>query len=164
MAPATGTALLILVAFVLPGFITLIVRETTYVVREAVTPFERLLLSLSYSARIYGILLAAAFLLRVSPHDIAALYRGERPLADYLLLGSAALLVLPLAISELGRRWGQSRDVRPTLMRTLGISATYTTRSGWDHFFRDGVETLVRVVWAPSNGLLIWARGCGLRM
>jgi hypothetical protein len=50
MAPATGTALLILVAFVLPGFITLVARETTYVMRDAATPFERLLLSLSYSA------------------------------------------------------------------------------------------------------------------
>ncbi len=143
MAPATGTALLILVAFVLPGFITLVARETTYVVRDAVTPFERLLLSLSYSARIYGILLAASFLLGASPADIAALYRGEQPLGDYLLLGGAALLILPIAISELGRRWNQSRDLRPTLMRTLGISATHTTKSGWDHFFRDGIETLV---------------------
>lgn len=145
MAPATGTALLILVAFVLPGFITLVARETTYVVSEAVTPFERLLLSLSYSARIYGILLVAAFLLKASPGDIASLYRGERPLGDYLLVGGAAFLVLPLAISELGRRWDQSRDIRPTLMRTLGISETHTTRSGWDYFFRDGVETLVRI-------------------
>jgi Family of unknown function (DUF6338) len=143
MAPATGTALLILVAFVLPGFITLVARETTYVVRDAVTPFERLLLSLSYSARIYGILLAAAFLLRASPGDIAALYRGERPLGDYLLLGGATLLILPLAISELGRRWSQSRDLRARLMRTLGISPTHTTRSGWDHFFEGDVETLV---------------------
>jgi len=145
MAPATGTALLILVAFVLPGFITLVAREATYVVRDAVTPFERLLLSLSYSARIYGILLIAATLFRVSPGDIAALCRGEQPLGDYLLLGGTALFVLPLAISELGRRWEQSRDLRPTLMQTLGISETHTTRSGWDHFFRDGVETLVLV-------------------
>lgn len=145
MAPATGTALLILVAFVLPGFITLVARETTYVVREAVTPFERLLLSLSYSARIYELLLVAAFLLGASPRDIVTLYRGERPLGDYLLLGGAALLILPLGISELGRHWGQSRDIRPTLMRTLGISETHTTRSGWDHFFRKGVETLVLI-------------------
>jgi Family of unknown function (DUF6338) len=145
MAPATGTALLILVAFVLPGFITLVARETTYVLREAVTPFERLLLSLTYSARIYGILLAAAFILKATPADIATLYRGEQPLGDYLLFGGAALVVLPLIISELGRRWGQSRDLRPTLIRTLGISETHATRSGWEHFFRDGVETLVRV-------------------
>ncbi len=143
MAPATGTALLILVAFVLPGFITLVARETTYVVRDAVTPFERLLLSLTYSARIYGILLAAAVLLRAQPSDIATLYRGERPLGDYLLLGGVALFILPLAISELGRHWDQSLDLRPRLMRTLGISPTHTTRSGWDHFFDGDVESLV---------------------
>lgn len=32
MAPATGTALLILGAFVLPGFVTLLFRERTYAV------------------------------------------------------------------------------------------------------------------------------------
>lgn len=143
MAPATGTALLILVAFVLPGFITLVAREATYVVRDAVTPFERLLLSLSYSARIYGILLLTAFVVRATPRDIAALYRGERPLSDYLLLGTAALLILPIAISELGRRWDSSLDLRPRLMQSLDISPTHATRSSWDHFFDGDVETLI---------------------
>lgn len=143
MTPATGTALLILVAFVLPGFITLVAREATYVVRDAVTPFERLLLSLSYSARIYGILLLTAFTIRATPVDLVALYRGERPLGDYLLLGGAALVVLPLAISELGRHWSQSRDLRPTFLQMLRISPTHTTRSSWDHLFRNGIETLV---------------------
>lgn len=143
MAPATGTALLILVAFVLPGFITLVARETTYVVSEAVTPFERLLLSLSYSARVYGILLMAAFALRATPAEIAAFYEGKRPLGDYLLFGSAALLILPLCIAELGRRWDGSRGLRPRLIRILGISPTHKTKSSWDHFFCGDVETLI---------------------
>jgi hypothetical protein len=143
MAPATGTALLILVAFVLPGFITLVARETTYVMRDAVTPFERLLLSLSYSARIYGVLLLTAFAVRATPRDIAALYRGERPLGDYLLLGTAAMLILPITISELGRRWDSSRDLRPRLMERLDISPTHATRSSWDHFFDGDIEALV---------------------
>jgi hypothetical protein len=54
MAPATGTALLILVAFVLPGFVTLVARETTYVARDAVTPFERLLLLTLDDERLVG--------------------------------------------------------------------------------------------------------------
>jgi hypothetical protein len=43
MALDTGTAILILGAFVLPGFITLTLRERLYIVRGEDTPFERLL-------------------------------------------------------------------------------------------------------------------------
>jgi hypothetical protein len=35
MAPETGTALLLLAAFLLPGFVTLLVRERTYVVKRS---------------------------------------------------------------------------------------------------------------------------------
>lgn len=80
MTPATGTALLLLVAFVLPGFITLVARESTYVVREAVTPFERLLLSLSYSVRIYGVIIVGAYIGGARANDVADFYHGKQNL------------------------------------------------------------------------------------
>jgi hypothetical protein len=43
MAPATGTAILLLVAFVLPGFVTLLVKERIYEVPAEQQPFDRLL-------------------------------------------------------------------------------------------------------------------------
>ena len=55
MVVDTGTAILILGAFVLPGFIRLILRERLYVVHDHEAPFERLLSALLYSALIYGV-------------------------------------------------------------------------------------------------------------
>lgn len=62
-------------------------RENTYVVREATEPFERLLLSLSYSVRIYGILILLAYAAGERAHDISAYYHGKRGLGAYILLG-----------------------------------------------------------------------------
>lgn len=144
IAPATGTALLILVAFVLPGFVTLATRESTYAVKEATTPFERLLLSLSYSVRIYGILLLAAWLLGWSNHDVARLYHGKRPLGDYIALAFLALFALPVIISECGRFWRKSKKLRPWFLKRLAISPAHSTPSGWEHFFSSNTTALVR--------------------
>ena len=57
MAPETGTALLILAVFVLPGFVTLLLRERMFAVRGEDTPFERLLNALYYSALVYAVAL-----------------------------------------------------------------------------------------------------------
>ena len=145
LAPETGTALLLLVAFVLPGFVTLIAREATYVVRDATTPFERLLLSLSYSVRIYGVLILLAFVLGEKSSDIAAYYHGRRGLGGYIVLGALALGVLPLMTSECGRWWNSSTRLRPRLVRILRISQSHGTRSGWDQFFGSNTPALVRV-------------------
>ncbi len=59
MTPETGTALLILAVFVLPGFVTLLLRERMFAVRGEDTQFERLLNALYYSALIYAIVFAA---------------------------------------------------------------------------------------------------------
>lgn len=144
-APATGTALLLLVVFVLPGFVTLVLRETTYVVREATTPFERLLLSLSYSVRIYGLLVIAAFIGGARAKDVSELYNGKRDLGTYIVVGALALVVLPLVISEVGRWWRRSARLRPAALRALRISKAHGTPSGWDHFFGSNTAALVRI-------------------
>jgi len=145
MAPATGTALLLLSAFVLPGFITLVVRESTYVVRDAVTPFERLLLSLSYSVRIYGIIALGAYIARLHARDVASFYHGRESLGDYILLGALTLLILPVLLSEAGRLWSHSRRLRPAVLGVLRISPAHSTRSAWDHFFGSNAAALVRL-------------------
>src|SRR3989442_645745 len=128
MAPATGTALLLLVAFVLPGFVTLVARESTYVVRDAVTPFERLLLSLSYSVRIYGAVAVVGFIAGVTTNDISEFWHGQRPLAQYFVVGALVLVVLPLAYSEVGRLWQRSVWLRPAFLDALRISPAHSTR------------------------------------
>lgn len=60
MAPATGTAILLLVAFVLPGFVALRYGELTYRTKAEDTPFERLLNALYYSFLTYALIFAAS--------------------------------------------------------------------------------------------------------
>ncbi|HJQ74134.1 MAG TPA: DUF6338 family protein, partial [Gaiellaceae bacterium] len=56
MAPATGTALLVLVAFVLPGFVAVLIGERTHEVPvRNRSPFELLLLTGYYSVLTYGL-------------------------------------------------------------------------------------------------------------
>ncbi len=78
MSLDTGTAILILGAFVLPGFIALILRERLYLVRGEDAPFERLLSALLDSAVIYGVLLVAATI-SSRPSRSSSCYLGSWP-------------------------------------------------------------------------------------
>jgi hypothetical protein len=145
MAPETGTALLILVAFVLPGFVALLISERTHTIRGDDTPFERLLHALYYSALIYGLLLAAAIVLRWDRDDIEELVQDERSLGRLFLVGVLAVVVLPLAVSQMGRIWRSSDRIRPFVLDTARVSLAHSTPSAWDHFFQSGAVALVRV-------------------
>lgn len=144
MAPATGTALLVLGAFVLPGFITLLFRERAYVVQSQVSPFERLLTALAYSAAIYAVLLIGGWSLGIDRQDVSALYQGERDLDSYIVLSLLALIVLPALIAVAGLCWRNSTHFRPWLMGKAGVSSAHSTPGAWDHFFRTGQVALVR--------------------
>ena len=52
-APATGTALLILVGFVLPGFVAVLLKERLYEVRGEESTFDRLLTTVYYSVLVF---------------------------------------------------------------------------------------------------------------
>lgn len=120
MVVDTGTAILILGLFVLPGFITLILRERLYVVRGEETPFERLLSALLYSAIIYGALLIAAHTAGLQKVDLVEFHDGEKPLGDDLLAASAILFLLPVLIAVAGSRWTATRTLRPWVLRLAG--------------------------------------------
>lgn len=145
MAPATGTAILILAVFVLPGFITLLLRERSYAVRGEDTPFERLLNALYYSALVYGVALVAAWLVGLDKQDVVAFYRGEKSLGEDLAAAGLVAIALPLIISEAGRRWRRSERLRPRVLRALRISEGHSIRSGWNQMFGREGTALVRV-------------------
>lgn len=151
MAPATGTAILVLAGFVLPGFITLLIRERTYVVPGEDSTFERLLNALTLSAIVYAIVLAAAMACRLERRDVGELYDGGGELWQYAVLGAAGLLLIPAAVAESGRRWHVSRW-RQRALRWLGIDETHATpatnsRGLWiDHTSIRSIE-----FYAPSN-------------
>jgi hypothetical protein len=146
MAPATGTAILILGVFVLPGFVTLLFRERTYVVRDDASAFERLLTALYYSALIYVIALFAAWLVAgLEDGELVAFYEGEKTLGAYLLVAFIVGLFLPVVISEAGRLWMRSRKWRPWFLRRLGISQGHSTRSAWNEMFGHEGTAMIRV-------------------
>src|SRR5690242_6315512 len=53
MPPATGPALIILVAFVLPGFVTVLLQERTFKSADDPTPLDRLLRIIVFSVLSY---------------------------------------------------------------------------------------------------------------
>jgi len=144
MALDTGTAILILGAFVLPGFITLILRERLYVVRGEEAPFDRLLSALLYSAVIYGLLLVVAHGIGLQKSDLVEFHDGEKSLGDDLLAASAILLLLPGLIAIIGSRWMASRGFRSWLLRLVGSSEAHNADSAWNKLFSEQGLCLVR--------------------
>lgn len=144
MVVDTGTAILILGVFVLPGFITLIFRERLYVVRGQEAPFERLLSALLYSAVIYGALLAAAHSVGLQKDDLVEFHNGEKSLGGDLLAASAILLLMPGLIAVVGSRWMASKRLRPLILRLVGSSETHSATSAWNDLFGEQGPCLIR--------------------
>lgn len=154
MEPKTGTALLILAAFVLPGFVTLRIRERTHVITEEVSAFKLLLQSLYYASLVYG-LASLAFVVvgitgRVGKSNLLDLSRGQESIG--LLFGVAALVlfVLPCAVAEAGRRW-QKSERRLTFLSWLKVDLGHAIDSGWNQAFRVADPSYVRVVLADGR-------------
>lgn len=145
MAPQTGTALVILAAFILPGFVTLLISERTHTVKGEETAFERLLGALYYSALVYALIVGGAWILGGSQGDIRDFADGRWTLGQYLGVSILGALALPVAIAYLGLKWRRSTTVRPRLLEMIGVSPAHSTPSGWDHFFGLNAAALVRV-------------------
>lgn len=143
MTPATGTAILVLVVFVLPGFVALRYAEQTYRTRADDTQLDRLLSALYFSALSYVVVAAGALLLfHIKTRDVHELWRGHKPFGVYVALAATAIAV-PLAIAEIARRWSGAR-IRVWVLREMRISPAHKTPSGWEHFFLRGRWAYVR--------------------
>jgi hypothetical protein len=145
MTPETGTALLILAVFVLPGFVTLLLRERMFAVRGEDTQFERLLNALYYSALIYAIVFAAGALAGANKTDVVEFYHGEKSLAEDMVASGIIALALPAAIATIGLRWRGSRKVRPGLLKFIGVSPSHSVSSGWNEAFSRKGTPMLRV-------------------
>ncbi|HYM46215.1 MAG TPA: DUF6338 family protein [Solirubrobacteraceae bacterium] len=146
MAPPTGTALLILAVYVLPGFVTLLLRERMFDVRWQETQFERLLNALYYSALIYAIVLAGGAALGLSKTDVVQFYKGEKLLAEDLEAAALIVIGLPMILAITGLQWRKSRRARPWLLQRFGISIAHGgVKSGWNEAFGREDAMMVRV-------------------
>lgn len=145
MTPATGTALLLLALFVVPGFVALLLREQTYAIRGEDSPFERLLHALFFSAVIYGVVLGVAAILGLDNQDLVDFCLGRKPLSENLVAGFVVALVAPAALAQLGLRWRKSQRLRPGALKTVAIDPGHSVDSGWNQMFQGTGSAFVRV-------------------
>jgi len=146
MAPATGTALLVLVAFVLPGFVALLVSERTHVVPvRNRSPFELLLLATYYSVICWGIIGLASWPFGLARDDLRRMYR-EESLGQLVGLGLLAILVVPAAVATAARLWQRSKKWRPGILKLLRTHEGHSIPTAWDELFRRRRPALVRAV------------------
>jgi hypothetical protein len=133
MAPATGTALLILGAFVLPGFVAILVKERIYEVPNEQQPFDRVLQTLYYSLLVYSLPTLVAVVGGVDREDFERLFRGDVDLRLTAAIAIGIALLTPMGIAYAGRRWMIS-DARQTVLDKLKVSITHRTPSSWSHW------------------------------
>lgn len=151
MTPQTGTALLIIAVFVLPGFVTLLIRERTYTVPSEQKPFERLLRALYYAALVYALAIGVGALVGLGKDDLVGLYQGEKRLGELVAAAVLVVLVLPLVIAEAGRHWRRS-SLRKTVVGWLKISLAHDVDSGWNQAFSEAPDAMfVRVTTHDSR-------------
>lgn len=151
MAPPTGTAILILAIFVLPGFVTLLIRERTFTVPGQHSPFERLLNALYYSALVFGVALGAGVAAGLEKQDVVELYGGEKSLPAIVGAAALVILVVPLLVAEASRRWRGSTRLRPWALKRLGISYAHSITSGWNQAFSALDGAFIRVTTTDSR-------------
>ncbi|HEU4905080.1 MAG TPA: DUF6338 family protein [Solirubrobacterales bacterium] len=144
MTPDTGTAILVLAIFVLPGFITLLFRERLYVVKGQDTPFERLLQALFNSAIVFALIIGGGLALGLDKADLSEFYRGEKTLGEDLIAGVIIFLVLPIALAVIGSLWMSSKRLRPWLLRRAGSSEAHNMLSGWNELFGKQDPAMIR--------------------
>src|SRR5688572_1481694 len=97
--PATGTALLNLVGFVLPGFVAVLLKERLYEVRGDESTFDRLLTTVYYSLLIYLLPALVVALLSgfgaLDRGDLELFFDGNSSLWLNVLVAAAILLGVP---------------------------------------------------------------------
>lgn len=144
MPTETGKALLVLVIFVLPGFVTLVIKERTHEIPAEVSPFERLFQAIYYSLLVYIPLAALGAVLGLDREEVVRLYEARDGL--WALAGVAVVsgIVLPLAVAYVGHRWIPS-TTRLKVLGFLRVPFAHRTFSAWDYFFGLGLPVLVRV-------------------
>jgi hypothetical protein len=145
MSPATGPALIILVAFVLPGFVTVLLQEHMFKSADDPTPLDRLLRIVAYSVVSYLLIAIAVIVLDVRRSDI--LHEYHRYTADPAqLVWRGVLLVLVPAVIVAGStlllsRWRR----RGPLLERIGLNSRHNEPTAWDFFFRQARNAYVTI-------------------
>jgi hypothetical protein len=147
--PATGTALLILVAFVLPGFVAVLLKERLYEVRGEETTFDRLLTTVYYSLLVY--LLPAMVLGALGAFDVLQrsdlvhFIEGRSPLWLTAAMAVTILLVLPAVAAVAAWLWMNSDRRRQLYASNDLLNPEHRTQTSWDFAFSHEQDLLLVV-------------------
>jgi hypothetical protein len=145
MPPATGPALIIIVAFLLPGFVTVLIQENTYRAAEDTPALDRLLRILYYSVWTYLLLAVAALILGIDRGYIEGLYeQNEGNPAELVWRGALVVLIPSLIIATVTRAWYGSKW-QAWVIDKARINEHHLEPTGWDFFFRQAQGAYVRV-------------------
>jgi hypothetical protein len=152
--PATGPALIILVAFVLPGFVTVLIQERTFKSAEDQTGLDRLLRILYYSIWVYLLVAVFALIFHIDRESIEVLYEEfEGDPAELVWRGTLAILVPSFLIAHTTRLWSGSQT-QSRLLRTARINERHEQPTAWDYFFRQRHNVYVRVTMGDGARVL----------
>ena len=154
VTPATGTALILLVAFVLPGFITVLFQERTFESPQDTTPLDRLLRAVYYSLWCYLLLMAVALIFGLDRAWAEALVRRHQDDPAQLAWRAALALLAPATAVWLATLLWQETGAKAWLLRKLKLNARHRQPAGWDFWFRQGYKTYVKIVFA--DGHTVW--------
>jgi uncharacterized protein DUF6338 len=135
----TGTALLILVGFVLPGFVAVLIKERIYEVRGEESGFDRLLTTAYYSVLVWAIPALAGVIAGVDRGELEKFFSGRSPLWVAALVAASVLLVVPAGAAYGAWRWMNS-SARQTLLGGLRIGRAHRFPSSWDWAFDTGQD------------------------
>lgn len=154
MPPQSGTALVLLVAFVLPGFVTVSIQERTFRVAFEETPFDRLLRAVYYSVWCYLLVGVVAMALGIDRSDVETFARehADNP-APSIVAATAAMLILASLVATATRLWDGS-EARKQTLKALDINKHHLTPTGWDHLFANTWDMCVRVTLSSGEKVL----------
>jgi hypothetical protein len=146
MPPETGTALLILVGFVLPGFVTVQIKERLHDSPDTRTDFNRLLQVAYYSVWSYLLLALFALIVDIRWDEVRAF--GEERFDDpaLLVLCAAAAILVPSGIVATASIAWSDWDWVNRAKKAVNLNPHHQTPTAWDHFFSEQKPALVRVV------------------
>jgi hypothetical protein len=154
IVPNTGSAVIIIVAFLLPGFVTVLVQERTFRSADDPTELDRLLRIVWYSAWSYVLVAVAAIVLDVHRSDIVHLYHRYKGDPEELVWRAALVVLVPsVVIAEATRWWSKSRS-RTTLLKLANVNERHSEPTAWDYFMRQGRGAYVRVTFADGSRVL----------
>jgi hypothetical protein len=160
--PTTGGAIIIIVAFLLPGFVTVLYQERTFKSAEDPTPLDRTLRIVWYSGLSYLLVAIVALLLSIAWSNVSHwqdiehfFHRHDDDPAELIGIGAGLVVVPSLLIGEVTRRWAGSPKRQKVLEhKWLKINVRHTQPTAWDAFFRQRRESMVRVTFADGRRVL----------